>query len=230
MAEYRYERAASGTEEPTQRAEGAEEKAPADISGQNAETFMQLPEHKILGEAFLTYIIVEVGEQLILIDKHAAHERMNFDRLKTQNVPVMAQQLLTPQTLRLSGEEAALVEEYDGLFGEFGFEMERFGEETVILRAVPSEIRPEDALPAIEEILERLKGGDSPDPSSARDEILHTVACKAAIKAGWDTGPAEQERIAQEVLSGRIRYCPHGRPVSAKITKRDLDKLFKRVV
>ena len=73
-------------------------------------------------------------------------------------------------------------------------------------------------------------GGGTPDPKSARDELLHTVACKAAIKAGWNTGAAELERIAGEVLSGRIKYCPHGRPVSAAVTRKELDKLFLRIV
>ena len=72
--------------------------------------------------------------------------------------------------------------------------------------------------------------GGTPDPEAARDELLHTVACKAAIKAGWNTGPQERERIAEEVLSGRVKYCPHGRPVSVTVTRKDLDKLFKRIV
>ena len=99
-----------------------------------------------------------------------------------------------------------------------------------MIRAVPADILPSDAVPAIEEILEKLQKGKAPDPQSARDEILHTVACKAAIKAGWDTSAAERERIVREVLSGRVKYCPHGRPVSAALTRRDLDKMFKRIV
>ena len=155
---------------------------------------------------------------------------MNFDRLKARQQPVPAQQLLIPQTVRVSAEELGLLEEYGELFLDFGFEIEPFGEHAVILRAVPADILLEDAVPALEEILEHLRGGGSPDPNSARDELLHTVACKAAIKAGWDTGAQELKKIAVEVLSGRIKYCPHGRPVSAVITRKDLDKLFLRVV
>ena len=188
------------------------------------------PAHRIVGEALKTYIIVELDDKLILIDKHAAHERMNFDRLKARQQPVLAQQLLIPQTVRVSAEELGLLEEYGELFLDFGFEIEPFGEHAVILRAVPADILLEDAVPALEEILEHLRGGGSPDPNSARDELLHTVACKAAIKAGWDTGAHELEKIAVEVLSGRIKYCPHGRPVSAVITRKDLDKLFLRIV
>ena len=87
-----------------------------------------------------------------------------------------------------------------------------------------------EALPAVEEIFEKLRSGKAPDAQSARDEILHTVACKAAIKAGWDTGEAEMRRIAEAVLSGQVKYCPHGRPVSVLLTRRDLDKMFKRIV
>ena len=155
---------------------------------------------------------------------------MNFDRLRQSAQPVPAQQLLTPLTLRLTSEERDLLDEFGEIFADFGFELEPFGENTVILRAVPSGIFPEDAVPAVEEILEQLRQGGTPDPASARDALLHTVACKAAIKAGWDTSPSERARITAEVLSGRIKDCPHGRPVSAAITHRELDKLFLRIV
>ncbi len=123
-----------------------------------------------------------------------------------------------------------MLEEYGTLFEEFGFEIEAFGENAVILRAVPADMLPNDAVPALEEILEHLREGGTPDPKSARDELLHTVACKAAIKAGWNTGAAELEKITREVLSGRVKYCPHGRPVSATVTRKELDKLFLRIV
>lgn len=89
---------------------------------------------------------------------------------------------------------------------------------------------PADAAAAVEEICERLRRGKSLSAADARDEILHTVACKAAIKAGWNTGAQELERIAEAVLSGRVKYCPHGRPVSVVMTRRDLDRQFKRIV
>ena len=189
-----------------------------------------VPEHKILGEAFKTYLAVEVDDHILLIDKHAAHERMNFDRLKAQSQPSPAQQLLTPRTVRFDGRDMALLEEYGELFSEFGFEIEPFGENACILRAVPADILPDDAVPAMEEILQRLGEGAAPDPASARDELLHTVACKAAIKAGWNTGKEELETLACAVLSGRVKYCPHGRPVSAVISRKDLEKLFLRIV
>ena len=207
----------------------ADSEMPVEKSVQDVDKF-PVPDHKIVGEALKTYIIVEVEDRIILIDKHAAHERMNFDRLKAKPREIHAQQLLVPITKRVTAEELGLLEEFGELFEEFGFEIEPFGEHEVILRAVPADILPDDALPALEEILEHLKEGDTPDPRSARDELLHTVACKAAIKAGWNTGMAELERIAEEVLSGRVKYCPHGRPVSATVTRKELDKLFLRIV
>ncbi|MDO5458423.1 MAG: DNA mismatch repair endonuclease MutL [Eubacteriales bacterium] len=189
-----------------------------------------IPDHKILGEAFKTYIAVEEGDRLILIDKHAAHERMNFDRLKARSQPVPAQQLLVPRTLRLSAGDMALLEDFGELFLDFGFELEPFGEQAVILRAVPADILPDDAVPALEEILQHLHEGGTPDPLSARDEMNHTVACKAAIKAGWNTGREELEAIVREVLSGRVKYCPHGRPVAVTVSRKDLEKLFLRIV
>ena len=202
---------------------------PVEKAVQNVDN-LPIPDHKILGEAMKSYIIVELEDRLLLIDKHAAHERMNFDRMRQNAQPVPAQQLLAPLTLRLSAEDMDLLEAFGEIFTDFGFELEPFGENTLILRAVPSGIFPEDAVPAVEEILEQLRGGGTPDPASARDALLHTVACKAAIKAGWDTSPAELERITAEVLSGRVKYCPHGRPVSATVTRRELDKLFLRIV
>ena len=189
-----------------------------------------LPDYKLLGEALKLYILVETGGELLLIDKHAAHERMIFDRLRQQERSVMAQTLLESVTLRLGEEERELLEENGELLSELGFEIEAYGEDDYILRAVPADMEPSDARAAVEEILEKLKTGKAPDPKAARDEILHTVACKAAIKAGYNTDRQELERIVRAVLSGQVKYCPHGRPVSAVLTRRDLDRLFKRIV
>ncbi len=189
-----------------------------------------LPDYRIIGEALRLYILVEVGDELLLIDKHAAHERMIFDRLKAQERGVMSQTLFEGVTLRLSPAERELLEQNGELLSELGFEIEAYGEDDFILRAAPADIPASDARAALEEILEKLRAGRAPDPQSARDELLHTVACKAAIKAGWDTDPRELARVAQAVLSGAVKYCPHGRPVSIVLTRRELDKMFKRIV
>ncbi len=196
---------------------------------QNVES-QSIPDHKIVGEALKTYIIVEVAEGLLLIDKHAAHERMIFDRLKKQERQIMSQSLLSPVTLRLDGADRELVEQNGELLAELGFELEPYGEREYVIRALPADMLPEDAAAAVEEICEKLRSGTAPDAASARDAVLHTVACKAAIKAGFDSSPMELERIAVEVLSGRVKYCPHGRPVCVPVSRRELEKLFKRIV
>lgn len=196
---------------------------------QNVESPL-IPDHKIVGEAMRTYIIVERGEELILIDKHAAHERLIFDRLKARGSQILSQSLLSPETLRLGPGEAELLEENRELLRQLGFETEPFGEREFIIRAVPADMAPGEAAAALEEICEKLSRGQRPDPASARDEILHTVACKAAIKAGWETQGRELERLVEAVLSGRVKYCPHGRPVSVTLTKKELDRQFRRIV
>ena len=215
----------------TEKSEKADNSQPKSVenSVQNVEN-NTIPDYRLIGEALKLYILVEVGDTLLLIDKHAAHERMIFDRLKAQDRHVMAQTLLESVTLRLTDAERELIEENAALLEELGFELEPFGDEDYILRAVPADMESADARAAVEEILEKLQTGQSPDPKSARDEILHTVACKAAVKAGWDTDPTELRRVAEAVLSGQVRYCPHGRPVSASLSRKDLDKLFKRIV
>ena len=183
-----------------------------------------------MGEALKTYIIVEQNDELIFIDKHAAHERMIFDALKAQKREIMAQTLLAPVPLHLPAYEAEIREENAALLSELGFEIEPAGETDYMIRAVPADMDAHDAAAAVEEICEKLSRGSSLSAESARDGILHTVACKAAIKAGWNTSIDELSRVAEEVLSGRVKYCPHGRPVSVTLSRRELDKMFKRIV
>ena len=198
-------------------------------SVQNVENRSEVP-YKILGEALKTYIIVEQNDELIFIDKHAAHERMIFDALKAQKREIMAQTLLISVPLHLPADEAEIIEENAALLSELGFEIEPVGETDYMIRAVPADMDAHGAAAAVEEICEKLSRGSEVKAESARDDILHTVACKAAIKAGWNTSEAELSRIAEEVLSGRVKYCPHGRPVSVTLSRRELDKMFKRIV
>ena len=116
------------------------------------------------------------------------------------------------------------------LLAELGFEIEPYGERDYALRAIPDDIDVGEAAAAIEEICEKLRKGKDLSPENARDEILHTVACKAAIKAGRSHDRAELERIAKAVCAGEVKYCPHGRPVSVSLTKKELDKFFSRIV
>ena len=188
------------------------------------------PACRVIGEALDTYIIAEIDDELMLIDKHAAHERMIFDRLKTQQRQIMSQTLLAPVIIRPTAEDAEIMDKNSALLDEMGFEVEPFGQSSYAVRAVPDDVDVSEAASALEEICEKLRGGDKVSAESARDEILHTVACKAAIKAGRRHDISELERVACAVASGEVRYCPHGRPVSARLTKKQLDKFFSRIV
>ena len=186
----------------------------------------ELPEWRVIGEALDTYILVETADALLLIDKHACHERILFDKLCAGLGAQMRQTLLVPVTWSPGAEDAALLEENRALLEEAGFEIERFGEDGVIVRAVPADAEgSETAL--LEELVEALRTGRVAD---RREALCHTIACKAAIKAGSRSEPAELEALARSVVSGEVRYCPHGRPVSVKLTKTELDKQFKRIV
>jgi len=190
----------------------------------------EAPSFRLIGEALDTYIIVQSGEDILLIDKHACHERMIFDRLKTQSREIMAQTLLVPVTLTPSAEDAEILEKNGALLTELGFEIEPFGDTAYAVRAVPADMDAGDVPAAVEEICEKFRRNPSLTADGARDEILHTVACKAAIKAGWKTDPRELSRLAEAVVSGRVKYCPHGRPVAVTLTKNELEKKFKRIV
>ena len=183
---------------------------------------------RIAGEVLKTYIICEDGEQNVwLIDKHAAHERIRFDALKADPVPPMAQQLLTPTAVTLTAEEyGAVLEQLDVLAG-YGFLCEDFGDGTVLVREIPDYIRAEDAAATLEELARKLLLQRA-DPAGARDELLHTMACKSAIKAGMTTDAAELAALVRQVQSGAVRYCPHGRPVAVQLRKYEVEKMFKR--
>lgn len=185
---------------------------------------------RLIGEAMHTYILVEKGETLILIDKHAAHERINFDRLRQSPADIPSQTLLEPLPFTPDASDADVLQQYGDVLAELGFTLEPFGRNDYILRGVPAQLDAADALPALEEICAQLRHGAHMDAQSVRDEVLKTVACKAAIKAGWQTEPEELLRLADAVCAGEVKYCPHGRPVAVTLTRRDLDKLFKRIV
>jgi DNA mismatch repair protein MutL len=181
-----------------------------------------------VGELFNTYIVVEQGDKALLIDKHAAHERMNFDRLKAQGYRPMAQQLLCPKVFTPEAEEgAALLQNLDTLL-ELGFECEDFGDGAILVRQVPYDIDEEETENTLTELASKLMTAGTVDPDAARDDLLHTIACKAAIKGGHKNGPEELRVVAQAVMADEVRYCPHGRPVAIELTRKQLDKQFKR--
>ena len=183
---------------------------------------------RLAGELFDTYVIVEQGDRAYLIDKHAAHERMNFDRMRAADWKPMSQLLLTPQVLHLAPEECGVLLEQMELLEQFGFAVEPFGGDEVLVREAPNDLSADQIEPALEEIASKLLLTGTADPAAVRDEVLHTMACKAAIKGGWKNDRAELEVVARAVMSGQVKYCPHGRPVAIELSRQQLEKQFKR--
>ena len=185
--------------------------------------------YRVVGEVLDTYLVVEQGEAVLFIDKHAAHERILFEKLKAQPHAIMAQVLLSPISANLDQEEAALLLQNAAMLQEYGYEIEDFGDGSVLIRQIPADIDAGDAESNLMELAEILRTSRHPDPISLRDDVLHTIACKAAIKAGWHTEPTERDALIRQVLTrDGIKYCPHGRPVCITLTKHQLEHQFKR--
>ena len=184
---------------------------------------------RYVGELYNSYIIVEQGEQAYLIDKHAAHERILFEKLKANQEAISSQSLLTPVPCRLSAEEASILMANKTLLDELGFEAEEFGENTLLLRQIPMDLDPEQAAETLEQMAADLLNGRRENKLNVRDEILHTVACKAAIKAGWQTSETELKVLIEQVMSrDDLKHCPHGRRICITLSKKQLEKQFKR--
>lgn len=184
---------------------------------------------RMVGELYRTYILVEQGEEAFLIDKHAAHERILFDKLKANQEAIVGQSLLTPIAVRLEPREASSLMANTAMMESLGFELEEFGENTVLLRQIPMDLTPDSAKEAVEELADNLLKGKATAPDTVRDEMLHTVACKAAIKAGWINDDRELLEIVKQVMSREsLKYCPHGRPICVTLSKKQLEKQFRR--
>ena len=182
----------------------------------------------VRGELFHTYIMVEQGDKVVLIDKHAAHERVNFDRLKAQDYRPMVQELLIPITITPGPQERQVLLDGQEVLEGFGFQLEEFGAGSIAVRAVPDYLETGDVEPTLLELAKKLRLTGWADPGAARDEVMHTMACKAAIKGGQRNDSQELERVAQKVMAGEVKYCPHGRPVAIELTRGELEKQFKR--
>ena len=184
---------------------------------------------RFVGELYNSYIIVEQGEEAFLIDKHAAHERILFEKLKKNQEAISSQALLTPVTVRLNPAAAAELISNRELLKELGFELDEFGESTILLRQIPMDLSPEGAAEAVESIAADLLNGRREEITKVRDEVLHTVACKAAVKAGWLSDEKELLALVKQVMADEeLKYCPHGRPICITLSKKQLEKQFKR--
>ena len=196
------------------------------------QTALDMPQEipwRMVGELYNSYIIVEQGEEAFLIDKHAAHERILFEKLKANQEKISSQALLTPLPVRLSPSACGELLANQELLEELGFEIDEFGENTLLLRQIPMDLSPELAAESLETLAADLLAGRREKKDTVRDELLHTVACKAAIKAGWKNDEAELLAVAKQVMAREdLKYCPHGRPICVTLSKKQLEKQFKR--
>lgn len=205
------------------------EPVPKEESVQEALPLPEVQPWHMVGELYRSYIIVEQGEEAFLIDKHAAHERILFEKLKANQEAITAQTLLLPVTVRLNPAACGILLSNQVLMEELGFELEEFGDNTILLRQIPMDLSPDDAAAAVEELAGNLLAGRTASKDNIRDELLHTVACKAAIKAGWVNDEKELLAVAKEVMSREeLKYCPHGRPICITLSKKQIEKQFRR--
>lgn len=183
-----------------------------------------------VGEVFKTYIITQRGQEMCLIDKHAAHERILYERLAADYGKVSSQMLLAPVTVNLSAEEKNAILEHESLLRDAGVETEDFGGSTVLVRSVPADVETPDVEGLICELAAKLARGSRDALSEKTEWVLHSIACRAAIKAGDRTASTELMHLAQDILDGKVPpFCPHGRPVVLKLTKKELEKQFGRI-
>ncbi|MBQ7331177.1 MAG: DNA mismatch repair endonuclease MutL [Oscillospiraceae bacterium] len=212
---------------PTKETIAVETPAPEPV-----QEVLPMPEEipwRMVGELYNSYVLVEQGEDAYLIDKHAAHERILFEKLKANQEAITPQLLLTPVPVRLSPESVALLLDNKALLAELGFDIDEFGNNTVMLRQIPMDLTAELAAETLETIAADLMNGRRERSTTVRDEVLHTVACKAAIKAGWVNDEKELLALVKQVMSREdLKYCPHGRPICISLSKKQLEKQFKR--
>ncbi len=186
---------------------------------------------RYVGEVFRTYILAERGDELCLIDKHAAHERQLYEKLAANYGNVPSQMLLEPAAINLAAEEKQALLDSIPLLENAGLEIADFGGNTVVLRAVPADVEPQNAESLLVEIANKLLKGGHDALNEHTEWVLHSISCRAAIKAGDKSSPQELLALAEKILSGEVPpFCPHGRPCVLKLTRKELEKQFGRIV
>lgn len=186
---------------------------------------------RYVGEVFRTYILAERGDELCLIDKHAAHERQLYEKLAANYGNVPSQMLLEPAAIDLAAEEKQALLDNIPLLENAGLEIADFGGNTVVLRAVPADVEPQNTESLLVEIANKLLKGGHDALNEHTEWVLHSISCRAAIKAGDKSSPQELLALAEKILSGEVPpFCPHGRPCVLKLTRKELEKQFGRIV
>lgn len=206
-----------------------EKKSEPQIVEKPKEVQPELPEIKVIGEAFGLYVLIESEGKLVIIDKHAAHERIIFERLKSRNCRQYSQKLLVGIKLLMTSEETDALENNTELLEDLGFSFDLSEKPCVTVTALPTFIMDSDAEGIICEVAENLLMHKQNPQSGYLDDVLHTMACKAAIKAHDKSSPEEMKALAEQIFSDdKIRHCPHGRPVMFTMTKANIDRQFRR--
>ena len=224
---------APGAETEPDAPEAAEqETVPAEPEQMNFDPTADQPEPlRYVGEVFRTYILAERGDELCLIDKHAAHERQLYEKLAANYGNVPSQMLLEPAAIDLAAEEKQALLDNIPLLENAGLEIADFGGNTVVLRAVPADVEPQNAESLLVEIANKLLKGGHDALNEHTEWVLHSISCRAAIKAGDKSSPQELLALAEKILSGEVPpFCPHGRPCVLKLTRKELEKQFGRIV
>ncbi|MBQ3154151.1 MAG: DNA mismatch repair endonuclease MutL [Clostridia bacterium] len=187
------------------------------------------PYHRLLGEAYNAFLFVETKNEVLVIDKHAAHERILYEKLASKK-EVHTQQLLSPIPLTLADDDVANLCENAPYLAEFGFEIEPFGSDTLLVRAVPASLaNTKDLRSILERFASDLTGGSRVSFAEKCDRALFTVACKAALKAGIPNDAAHNEWVVEQLMENpALRFCPHGRPVMHALTRKEIEGYFDR--
>ena len=205
------------------------EKVPAEPEGEDTLLSQEAPAYRVVGEVLNTYVIVEQDKTLLFIDKHAAHERILFQELRDRQEPIMSQLLLTPILFTPEREEGTTLLENREALAQLGFAVSDYGDGTLAVNEIPSDIPRQEAEATLNTLASQLMAGKRLEPSGLRDELLHTIACKAAIKGGQHNGAIELENLVHQVLSRpELQCCPHGRPICITMTASRLERQFKR--
>ncbi len=190
-------------------------------------------EYKICGQVFDTYILVEKDGELLMVDQHAAHERLRYEELLRQyrERKIAAQSLIIPAVVTLSAQEMALYREYSEKIATLGFDVEEFGANAVAVRATPEELSERDINELFAEILTMLSQNRKNLDEDLVSRMLYSIACKGAIKANHGLHQSEMKVLLDAVFSLEgINTCPHGRPITIAFTKTFIEKQFKRIV
>ena len=218
--------------EPDAPEAAEQETVPAEPEQMNFDPTADQPEPlRYVGEVFRTYILAERGDELCLIDKHAAHERQLYEKLAANYGNVPGQMLLEPAAIDLAAEEKQALLDNIPLLENAGLEIADFGGNTVVLRAVPADVEPQNAESLLVEIANKLLKGGHDALNEHTEWVLHSISCRAAIKAGDKSSPQELLVLAEKILSGEVPpFCPHGRPCVLKLTRKELEKQFGRIV